>query len=515
MRLRSRNLIALMLSVIVSLSVIQSAGMIPKFVSADSTLSLQLLRAPTSTESISASAGVEVNLESGHMTIELNQASSDSVYRAVFATNGTGIQLGNITTGNRGEGRMEMTLSSGTYVGIFQILRLDLLQFVSANTSFRVGLTRTQTVTANKTSSSVTTTLETTSTQTNETETTSTTRQVQFRVEPPFRTITRNEIARFNVHILADGTANVLLAAKGVPPSSAAIFTQDAGVASPEFHSDLIIATSDDTPIGSYSITVISLVNGQEFDALVALEVRSSSTTTTTQTNTSTMRSVALDVSVSTDQRHYEPNATVDIQGRATDDAGSAVADAGVSLQVDGPTGIEIEFLTGLKTDSAGVFKSSFVIRSNATAGTYTLFASVAKSGYAGATTHTTFVIGSSSTPSVVIREVYTTDLSGNRSVVFRAGQTILVWVVVENSGSAFNGVIWVQIRDANGTPIWIQFQISPLGTGQTIKVASGFQVTSSMITGVYTVNTLVSDKLISQGGIFFASANTEFAVVL
>jgi hypothetical protein len=83
----------------------------------------------------------------------------------------------------------------------------------------------------------------------------------------------------------------------------------------------------------------------------------------------------------------------------------------------------------------------------------------------------------------------------------------------VENSGSSFNGVIWVQIRDSNGTPIWIQFQITPLGTGQTVKVAFGFQVTSGMTTGVYTVNTLVSDKLISQGGTFFASANTEFAV--
>jgi hypothetical protein len=325
--------------------------------------------------------------------------------------------------------------------------------------------------------------------------------------------MSKNGIARFKIHIRADGSANVLLAAKGVPPSSVAIFTQDAGVASPEFNSALIIAGSDDTPIGSYQITVISLVNGQEFDAAVTLEVKSTSSTANTQTSTSNMLGAALEASVRTDQRNYNPNATVYIQGRVTDDAGSAVPDVGVSLQVDGPTGVEIEFMTGLRTDSAGVFENSFQIPSNSTAGTYTVFASVAKAGYAGATTHTTFVVGTSSTPSVVIGEVYTTDLSGNRSVVFRAGQTILVWVVVENSGSSFNGVIWVQIRDSNGTPIWIQFQITPLGTGQTVKVAFGFQVTSGMTTGVYTVNTLVSDKLISQGGTFFASANTEFAV--
>jgi hypothetical protein len=423
------------------------------------------------------------------------------------------VQLGTLSTGNAGNGHAEAALSSGAYIGVFQLLRLDLPQFVSATTSFTIGLTNTQTITSNSSSSSMTTTTETTIVQTNETETTSTARQVLLRVDPPSLTMSKNGIARFKIHIRADGSANVLLAAKGVPPSSVAIFTQDAGVASPEFNSALIIAGSDDTPIGSYQITVISLVNGQEFDAAVTLEVKSTSSTANTQTSTSNMLGAALEASVRTDQRNYNPNATVYIQGRVTDDAGSAVPDVGVSLQVDGPTGVEIEFMTGLRTDSAGVFENSFQIPSNSTAGTYTVFASVAKAGYAGATTHTTFVVGTSSTPSVVIGEVYTTDLSGNRSVVFRAGQTILVWVVVENSGSSFNGVIWVQIRDSNGTPIWIQFQITPLGTGQTVKVAFGFQVTSGMTTGVYTVNTLVSDKLISQGGTFFASANTEFAV--
>ena len=88
-----------------------------------------------------------------------------------------------------------------------------------------------------------------------------------------------------------------------------------------------------------------------------------------------------------------------------------------------------------------------------------------------------------------------------------------MVWVVVENSGATFEGVIWVQIRDPHGTPVWIQFQISQLGTGQTIKVAFGFAITANMASGLYTANTLVSDKLISQGGTFLASANTEFAL--
>ena len=166
-----------------------------------------------------------------------------------------------------------------------------------------------------------------------------------------------------------------------------------------------------------------------------------------------------------------------------------------------------------LVTDAAGVF--SFKVPVNATnrAGTYIVFASAAKFGYASATTHTTFVAGTSSTPSVVIKDIYATDMSGNRSVVFSTGQTVLVWVVVANSGAAFDGVIWVQVRDSKGTPIWIQFQISRLETGQTVKVAFGFQVTSAMGAGLYTANVLVSDKLISQGGTFLASASSEFAI--
>jgi hypothetical protein len=188
------------------------------------------------------------------------------------------------------------------------------------------------------------------------------------------------------------------------------------------------------------------------------------------------------------------------------------VTDANVAMQVDGPTGTEIASAK-LVTDATGVFNFKVPVNATNRPGTYIVFASAAKIGYASATTHTTFVAGTSSTPSVVIKDIYATDMSGNRSVVFSTGQTVLVWVVVANSGAALDGVIWVQIRDSKGTPIWIQFQISRLETGQTGKLAFGFQATSAMGAGLYTANVLVSDKLISQGGTFLASASSEFAI--
>ena len=495
MSLRSRNLLALMLSMIVAISVAQTMGLTPSFVSADDKIFIQLTRTPTSTESTYANANVEIDTQSGGLTIEIKQASPNSTYLALFVASGNNIQLGNITTDDKGQGSFETTLTAGKYEGAFQILRLGLLQFASSPTAF--------TVTA---SESETRTLSTNSTSFNLT-------QVQFHVEPPSQTINAGDFAKFNLQVLVNTTADVVLTASGLPVHSIAIFTRYVGVADPEFHSDLIIATSRDTPIGSYNITVVALVNGHEFNAGVNLEIAGYSTATLNQTTTSTSQSFVLDVSLSTDQLQYQPNATVNIQGYVTDEEGGAIVDATVAVQVDGPTGAEIMFTNSLQTDAAGVFRVSFNLPSNATAGTYTTFASASKSGYVSATTHRTFTVGISTTPSVVIRDVYTTDLSGNRSAVFTSGQTVLVWVMVENDGATFNGVIWVQIRDAGGTPIWIQFHISSLERGQSVVVAFGFQVTQSVPPGVYTANILVSDKLISQGGTFFASANVEFAV--
>lgn len=506
MRLHLRNLVAIMLSLVVAVSILQTTATMPNLVSADDSISLELSRAPSSTEPATATGSLEINLQSGKVTIQIHQASPTSTYEALFVNSGGNIQLGTFTSGNDGEANFQTTLDAGTYVGIFEILRIGLLQFVSESTSFTIGVTATgsETLSTGSVSSVI-------STQTSKTESTVASSQVQFHVEPPTRTVNAGAYARFNINIMVTGAASVFLAAKGTPAQSVVIFTEETGVADPEFHSDLIIVTSESTPIGSYGVMIISLINGQEFDTQVTVQVQASSTTTSGRTTTPT--GVALGASVSTDQPRYEPGAVVNVRGDVIDERRSAVSDASVSLQVDGPAGREIVFMNNLTTDAAGVFRANFSLPSNATVGTYTSFVLASKSGYTGATTHTSFAVGISPTPSVVIREVYTTDISGNRSAVFSTGQTVLVWVVVENSGATFEGVIWLQVRDVNGTPVWIQFQISQLGTGQTVRIAFGFQLTAGLSAGLYTASALVSDKLISQGGSFFASASAQFAV--
>jgi hypothetical protein len=503
-----------MLSLIAALSAAQAVGIMPSQVSADST-SIQLTRALSGTEPLTASGTVEVN-DNGQVNIQLHQATLSSTYQAIFASSSGNIQLGVLTTDNNGEGQLQLSLNSGAYVGIFELLRTGSLQFASASVTFSVGVTASA-----STSTSVFATVSTTSTTqtaSSQTVVTSNSEQVGFQVDPNLASISAGAYAKFEIHVVDNTNGQVLLVVKDLPPRSVVIFSRNTGTAGPEFHSTMTVLTSDDTPTGTYGLTVVAIVDGQEYDSQVALVVTgSSSVSTSTASSASATASAGLGLSITltTSQPLYQPNSTVTLQGYVTDSSGSAVPNANVVAQVDGPFGVEVTS-SGSKTvttDPAGTFQDSFQLPANSAVGTYTAFASTSKAGYVSATTHTTFVVGQSTTPSVNIQMVYVGDSAGNPTTTFSPGSVVYVWVVVQNIGATFQGVLWVQIRDPNGIPVSIQIRISTMNTGETIKDGFGFTFLSQPTPGLYTVNALVSDKLISQGGTFLTSANTEFAV--
>ncbi len=507
---------ALILCIIAALSTAQTAGIMPGFVSADNTLTIQLLRAPTSTDSLLASGNVLVNLDNGQVRFEMHQAAQNSVYAALFISTSSSARLGvgALVTGSGGDGDFEGSMSAGTYVGIFELTKLGVVQFISATTSFTIG--GSASASASATVSTTQTSSQTTSAKTEKTISVSNTAQFLFQVDPPSRSISAGAFAKFDIRIAHSANANVFLTARGVPPSSGltAIFTPNLGVADPEFHSTLTVVTSAETPPGIYTVTVVALVNGQEFTTQLALQVATSSTITTSVSGTMTVTAgTSLSISVSTDQSLYQPNATVNIQGHVTDSTGSAAAGAAISVQVDAPTGTEVFFTSNAQTDAAGVFNIRVELSADAVLGAYAVFASASKAGYSSATTRTTFVVGTSTTPSVIIKAVYAGDSSGNPTSIFSVGQTVWVWVVIENIGATFQGVVWIQVRDPNGVPVQIQIHIANLHTGETVKDGLGFTLTGKPVLGVYTINALVSDKLISQGGTFLANADTQFAL--
>jgi hypothetical protein len=545
-----RTALAIVLSIIAAISTIQTRGVAPILVSADNTVTIQLLKAPTANESIFANGNMEINLKTGDVRVELHQATADSTYTLVFVSGSAGpnVQVGVLATNHGGEGNLQATLSAGAYVGFFELTRAMTVEFVSATTSIMIGTTasssvsetttepettssqtttsmsstqnQTQTTiswttTGTQTTSSQTTTSSTNQTQTQTIASSSNTAQVQINVDPTLATINAGAFAKFKIHVEISGEASILLAAKGVPPDSVAIFTQDTGVADPEFSSILTVVTSFTTPPGIYGLTLVALINGQESDSQIGLEVTALSTVTQTTSISSISASVGtvLALTLYTNSHQYTANDTVMVQGHVTDDRGNAVGNAAIAVQVDASSGAELYSQQNLSTDLAGIFQFNFKLPASVTAGTCTVFASASKAGYVSTTTHTTFVVGSSSTPSIIIKTVYAGDSSGNPSAVFTAGQTVYIWVTVENIGATFQGVIWVQVRDPNGVPVSIQIRISNLTTGETITDGFGLTFLGRATVGLYSVNALVSDKLISQGGTFFANANTEFAL--
>ena len=339
--------------------------------------------------------------------------------------------------------------------------------------------------------------------------------QASFQVQPPSATVAAGTFAKFAVNVVASPFAEVSLVARGVPPDSVAIFTPNIGTANPEFNSSLTIVTSTDTPEENYAVTTLAIVNGTEYSNQLSLQVLAPATATvSTKTAINSTLATTLSMTITTDQSQYRPSSTVNVQGQVTDTTGNAVADAIIVLQVDSPTGTEVFFNTNnIPTDSAGSFQAQLALGSSTPTGTYTIFASASKTGYSSITTRTTFVVGTSTTPSVTIRAVYAGDSAGSPTSTFTSGQTIWIWVAIQNVGTTFQGLVWIQVRDPNGVPVQIQMHVAELQAGQTIKEGLEFTLPRNAPIGVYTVNALVSDKLISQGGIFLANSETQFAL--
>ena len=335
--------------------------------------------------------------------------------------------------------------------------------------------------------------------------------QTSLQVSPASATVPAGALAKFDVAVVASSSAGVSLVATGVPPGSVAIFTPDVGVANLEFISTLTIVTATDTPQGNYIVTVVAIVNGTEYTSQVTLQILASASTTVSPALTTL--GTTLSMTVNTDQPEYQPGSTVNVQGQVTDAAGNAVADATVTIQVDATTGAELFYTNDIQTDVAGTFQARVFLGSSTATGTYTVFASAAKSGYSSITTRTTFVVGTSTTPSVIIKTVYAGDSGGNPVSTFTNGQTVWIWVEIQNIGATFQGVVWVQVRDPNGVPVQIQIHVTLLEAGQSIKDGWALTLPGNAAVGVYTVNALVSDKLISQGGTFLASSETQFAL--
>lgn len=221
---------------------------------------------------------------------------------------------------------------------------------------------------------------------------------------------------------------------------------------------------------------------------------------------------IALSITISTEKLSYDTGESVSLFGYVNDPSGP-VMDATVSIQVVDPQGATVH-IDHVKTGSDGRYSNSFRLGGGASAGTYAVYVTASKLGYQDASNHSTFTVGASSTPNVVITNVYTTDMSWNVKTVFHPGETLIVWVEVVNTGADLvDAIVWVQIINPNGAPIGVYFHVGLIAQGQTVREGFSIFLSADAPLGEYKVSSFVSDKMISEGGKFLTKMRGEFEV--
>ena len=97
----------------------------------------------------------------------------------------------------------------------------------------------------------------------------------------------------------------------------------------------------------------------------------------------------SLSITVSTDKSQYVQGETIVISGKVLDSQSNPVAGATVSIQVgDPPIRVDLVY-----TDNSGAYLDSLMLATSTAPGTYTVYASVGKAGYASSQGQTQFTI--------------------------------------------------------------------------------------------------------------------------
>ncbi len=488
--LKGLNRLAVLLVIIVPLAL---SSITPSAANSDDALT-QALNTATSGSDPLSDGSVKVHSD-GEVEIEVEGARGESTYVLRFAgSTGTpaNVQLGDFHTDSEGHGSAGFELSPGTYVGIFEVLREGIVQYLTLQASFVV-------VTETTTTTSSSTTESSTSTQT-------TNQLLTVEVEPHAREVPAGGLAEFRVHVRAGRVEErIFLSIAGVPDGATAIFSPPFNrEPKSEFHSKLLVATGF-AAAGTYPLTIYAVADEHRAAASASLIIVGAQNNTVAAEH-------KLHLRLATDKPKYPSGESVLLLGTVTEQSHNAVGGVQVSVQIVDEAGASV-FVGQFETDAAGTFTSHVTLPPTAPQGIYTVFGVAAKVGFEDDRARTTFVVGTTGSPSITIRQIRITGQNGTEQALFRPGDTLVVWVVVENSGAVLpRAMIWVQVRDPNGVPISITINVE-LNFQGIKEIAVFISLSSNAVAGTYSVNAFVSDNLISMGGKFLASAQAQFAV--
>jgi peptide/nickel transport system substrate-binding protein len=105
-------------------------------------------------------------------------------------------------------------------------------------------------------------------------------------------------------------------------------------------------------------------------------------------------------VTVSTSKSQYSPSDVVMVLGKVTDGQNNPIVGAGVSIQINDPTGAMIHVQLTY-SDSNGAYLDLFTLPQNSAQGQYTVFVSASKAGFNTGQVQTKFSVGTQTTSSL------------------------------------------------------------------------------------------------------------------
>jgi hypothetical protein len=336
-----------------------------------------------------------------------------------------------------------------------------------------------------------------------------------IKVDPTYRSIDLGSgkipTAAFSVQIeaLSGFQGKVELSVKGLPESAKAVFNPEEGAPSPIFDSILMVVLGQSTPAGAYNVSIIGASNNVSHNATTALIVEGSSSTSTT----TLQQKGRLTVSVSTERESYQKGDSVGVSGYVKLNSGESVANATVTLHVTDPLGNETH-VSLTSTDPNGRYWDNLTIPSSAVDGTYTVYAVADAVPYRESFGQVTFVVGVSNAPSVRIVNATITMLNRTVSSEFRRGETVAVWVAIDDSGGdLIDGNTWVEVLDPNNSPISVAVVVVTIHSGEEVRIGIQVILKPDAAVGLYTVRIIVSNAPILGGGRFLDSRETGFVV--
>jgi len=167
------------------------------------------------------------------------------------------------------------------------------------------------------------------------------------------------------------------------------------------------------------------------------------------------LKVVPASLTVSTNKSVYTTGNTVVISGTTS-------PNTAVAIQVKSPSGVTV-WIDSVTSSSSGSFSSSFVLRSDAELGTYTVYASTSSE-----TTTSTF-------------SVVKLSVSTDKSTYVR-GEVVTISGSI--SPTTPNAGVGIEVRDPNGVVVWIDSVI----TDSSSKFSSSFTLRNDTTLGTYIV---------------------------